>query len=93
LCNISHTTLDNIEKGIDFRTGKPTQVKMVTLLSIANAAGVPVSFIIGEETNDQLPTTEATHKLITLFNQLPPESQEKAIPLIEAALKAVGLLK
>ena len=48
LCNISHTTIDNIEKGIDFRTGKPTQVKMATLEKIAVACGVNISYIIGE---------------------------------------------
>ena len=36
-CDVSHTTIDNLEKGIDFRTGKPTQVKMATLQKIANA--------------------------------------------------------
>ena len=48
-CEISHTTIDNLEKGIDFRTGKPTQVKMTTLQKIADACDVPVSYIIGEE--------------------------------------------
>lgn len=48
MCNISHTTIDNIEKGIDFRTGKPTQVKMATLEKIASACGVKISHIIGE---------------------------------------------
>ena len=48
MCNISHTTIDNIEKGVDFRTGKPTQVKMATLEKIATACGVNVSYIIGE---------------------------------------------
>ena len=48
-CDISHTTIDNLEKGIDFRTGKPTQVKMTTLQKIADACDVPISYIIGEE--------------------------------------------
>ena len=48
-CNTSHTTIDNIEKGVDFRTGKPTQVKMSTLQKIAAACGVAVSYIVGEE--------------------------------------------
>ena len=47
-CNISHTTIDNLEKGVDFRTGKPTQVKMDTLKKIADACGVSTSYIMGE---------------------------------------------
>lgn len=48
-CEVSHTTIDNLEKGVDFRTGKPTQVKMATLQKIADACDVPVSYIIGSE--------------------------------------------
>ena len=48
-CDISHTTIDNLEKGIDVRTGKPTQAKMTTLQKIADACGVPLSYIIGED--------------------------------------------
>ena len=51
-CAISHTTIDNIEKGVDFRTGKPTQVKMSTLQKIASACGVPLSHIIGGDSNE-----------------------------------------
>ncbi len=49
LCDISHTTIDNLEKGFDFRTKKPTQVTINTLEKIAKATHVSVSFIIGEE--------------------------------------------
>ena len=48
-CGISHTVLDTIEKGIDFRTGKPTQTKTTTLLKIAKASNVPLSYIVGEK--------------------------------------------
>lgn len=51
-CAISHTTIDNIEKGVDFRTGKPTQVKMSTLQKIATACHVSLSYIIGETAED-----------------------------------------
>ena len=47
-CNTTHTTIDNLEKGFDFRTGKPTQVKMVTLQKIADACGVSLSYLTGE---------------------------------------------
>lgn len=48
LCDVSHTTIDNIEKGVDFRTKKPTQVTINTLYKIAKATNVSVSYIIGE---------------------------------------------
>ena len=53
-CDISHTTIDNIEKGIDFRTGKPTQAKIATIQKIADACGVPISYIIGEDSQTPL---------------------------------------
>ena len=59
-CDISHTTIDNLEKGVDFRTKKPTQVKMTTLQKIADACNVPVSYIIGEE---ESPSQEEALKL------------------------------
>lgn len=47
-CDTTHTTIDNLEKGFDFRTGKPTQVKMATLQKIAEACGVSLSYLTGE---------------------------------------------
>lgn len=47
-CNVSHTTIDNIEKGVDFRTGKPVQIKIATLEKIATATNTPVSFFLEE---------------------------------------------
>lgn len=47
-CGISHTAIDTIEKGYDFRTKKPTQPKLATLIKIADACGVPLSHITGE---------------------------------------------
>ena len=51
LCEISHTALDAIECGINKRSGKPTQAKTVTLQRIADAAGVPLSYITGDTAN------------------------------------------
>lgn len=54
LCDISHTALDAIECGINKRTKKPTQPKTVTLQSIADAAGVPLSYITGERKGEPI---------------------------------------
>ena len=51
-CGISHTSIDTIEKGYDFRTKKPTQPKLATLSKIADACGVPLSHITGEPMQD-----------------------------------------
>lgn len=48
LCDISHTALDAIECGVNKRTKKPTQAKTITLQRIADAAGVPLSYITGD---------------------------------------------
>ncbi len=51
-CDVSHTTIDNIEKGFDFRTGKPTQVKVSTLIKIASACNVPIGYFFGITVNE-----------------------------------------
>ena len=48
-CDISHTTIDTLEKGYDFRTGKPVQIKIATLQKIANACNVPLSYFLEEK--------------------------------------------
>lgn len=74
-CGVSHTTIDNIEKGVDFRTGKPTQVKMGTLLKIAEANKIPFSYLmkdahLTEETPLDLPTNVHSIKTqsLPIFN-------------------------
>ena len=46
-CQMSHTTIDNLEKGVDFRTGKTVQTKIATIEKIATACNVPLEYIIG----------------------------------------------
>ena len=48
-CDISHTSLDAIEKGYNFRTGKPTFPSTMTLEKIANGANVPLSYLIDSD--------------------------------------------
>jgi transcriptional regulator with XRE-family HTH domain len=44
-CGISHTHLDSIEKGKDFRTGKPVSVTMETLMKLAACLNVKPQFL------------------------------------------------
>ncbi len=90
-CDISHTTIDNLEKGFDFRTGKPVQVKISTLQKIADACGVPLSYIVGEEDNfsredelkialfggDTVVTDEMWEKVVEYANLLKIQRQEE----------------
>lgn len=49
-CDVSHTTIDNIEKGVDFRTGKPTNPSAYILTKIAKASRVSIEYILGTGT-------------------------------------------
>ena len=73
-CGVSHTTIDTIERGEDFRTGKPAQVKLATLQKIAQACGVQVSYITGE---DSEPISSPTKKLIDIIENLTPDQVEQ----------------
>ncbi len=87
-CDVAHTTLDNIEKGYDPRTSKPTQPKVATLQKIANAAKVSLSYIIGDEkTQTPPPLSEGEQKLLELFKEVPEEQQGMLLEMIEVALK------
>ncbi len=45
-CEISHTHLDSIEKGVDPRTGKPVRVTIETLKKIAKAMGMSINDLL-----------------------------------------------
>ena len=51
-CGVSHTTIDNLERGIDPRTGKPPQIKMATYQKIISACGLPSILSISEPAPD-----------------------------------------
>ena len=76
-CEVSHTTIDNLEKGIDFRTGKPTQVKMATLQKIADACDVPLSYILNEAKvqTSESSLSELKLAILDVIDQIPEEQQ------------------
>ena len=51
LCGISHTHIDSIEKGKDFRTGKPVRVTNETLEKLANVLSVSSSYLLNLSLN------------------------------------------
>lgn len=80
-CDISHTTIDNLEKGFDFRTGKPVQAKIATLKKIADSCGVPLSYIVGEE--DQ--SSDTNELKVPLFGDDPEKKKIILDKIIEYA--------
>ena len=88
-CGVSHSTIDYIEKGYDFRTGKPTYPSASVLSKIANAAGVPLDFIVGSTPRTGETVTTLTDKektLIELFRKTPIKEQPLILKMIEAVI-------
>ena len=79
-CKVSHTTIDNIEKGWDFRTQKVVQVKLRTLEKIADSCGVPVTYLIGTEEEENPWELE----LLTAFAALDIDQQIKVVRQVNA---------
>lgn len=82
-CEISHTTIDNLEKKIDPRTGKTPQVKVETLEKIANANGVPITYFFEETTSQTIHDNHGvigdTHAPVTINNGSVPGEIEKEL--------------
>lgn len=45
MCDISHTHIDSIERGVDPRTGKTVKISNETILKIANAIDVKPDYL------------------------------------------------
>lgn len=89
-CNMSHTTIDYIEKGVDFRTGKPAHTSAAVLNQIATSCGVSLEYLIGASkastpSNDS-DISEEKKLLLDLFDQVPEDQREMVLNMIKAAL-------
>lgn len=88
-CDVSHTTIDNLEKGVDFRTGKPTQVKMTTLKKIADACNVSVSYILDKakiEPSKHAELSENRQKLIEWAQTVPEDKVDSVLQALQSIL-------
>ena len=88
-CDISHTTIDNLEKGFDFRTGKPVQAKMATLKKIATACNVTVGYLLGEE---EKPTasgelSENRQKLMEFASSVPEDKVDLLLRVMQSIVE------
>ena len=45
-CDLSHTHIDSIEKGIDYRTGKPVSISIDVLAKIYRGSGADLTHLI-----------------------------------------------
>ena len=90
-CDISHTTIDNLEKGFDFRTGKPVQAKMATLKKIADACNVSVGYLLGEEekpTANDGELSDNRKKLMEFANSVPEDKVDLLLRVMQSIVEA-----
>lgn len=88
------TTKQTIYK---YETGKVTNIPLDRLELIAKSVGVTAASLMGweDKTNQPIESdelSEAETQLIDLFRKLPKEAQDTYPALLEATLKAQGLL-
>ena len=72
LCDMSHTHIDSIEKGVDFRSGKSVNLTGTTVAKLAAALGMSERDLItvsSDATSDVTPVTDAQLKL-ALFDDV-----------------------
>ena len=82
-CDVSHTAIDTIEKGIDFRTGKPVQPKLATLEKIAAACSVPLTHITGSTQDNKIQVSEYNARKFLLGDDASDENWEKVKEFVE----------
>lgn len=83
-CKMSHTTIDNIEKGFDYRTGKIVQVKLSTLDKIATTCGVSLSYILGIENETPIKNNNPQiQEIIDLCNQMDEVNQKTILNMLK----------
>ena len=90
MCDISHTTIDCIEKGYDPRTEKEINITNNTFSKLSNALGVPISKLVelsqgidSEKDNEGADgLSEEAVKIGKAFDAAAPEMKK----LVEAAL-------
>lgn len=61
MCKISHTHIDSIEKGIDFRTKKPVNVTVNTINKIASALNIDPMFLVKLRNIDKVNMVDSTY--------------------------------
>lgn len=80
-CDVSHTYIDKLEKGVDSRTGKPVEPTLLVIEKISNAMNISTKSLleeIGFITRDNIEVTDT--ELEQWFNAIknaPPQKREE----------------
>lgn len=105
LCKQQGTSIAKLEKKLGFGNGviarwKTSNPSYERLSKVAKELGTSVEYLQTGEPEKEKPTpvsgdglSSGEAKLLTLFRQVPEESQQMVIGMIEGALKNLGLLE
>ena len=80
-CDVSHTYIDKLEKGVDSRTGKPVEPTLLVIEKISNAMNISTKFLleeIGFITRDNIEVTDTElEQWFKAIKSAPPQKQEE----------------
>ncbi|MDA1973129.1 helix-turn-helix transcriptional regulator [Bacillus cereus] len=79
-CDVSHTYIGKLEKGVDSRTGKPVEPTLLVIEKIANAMNISTKSLLEEigfiaKDSTEVPDTEL-EKWFKAIKNSPPQKQE-----------------
>lgn len=69
-----------------FKTGA---ISKKSAIAIADAAGVSVAWLLGENVDEESGLSDRKRKLLELFNQLPEDDQEKFLTMMKVRLEEI----
>lgn len=80
-CDVSHTYIDKLEKGVDSRSGKPVEPTLLIIEKISNAMGKSTKSLleeIGFIVKDNTAVTDtALEKWFNAIKDAPPQKREE----------------
>ena len=80
-CDVSHTYIDKLEKGVDSRTGKPVEPTLLVIEKISNAMNISTKSLleeIGFITRDNIEVTDTElEQWFKAIKSAPPQKQEE----------------
>lgn len=69
-----------------FKTGA---ISKKSAIAIADAAGVSVAWLLGENVDEESGLSNRKRKLLELFNQLPEDDQDKFLTMMKVRLEEI----
>ncbi|KFL63942.1 helix-turn-helix transcriptional regulator [Bacillus cereus ATCC 10876] len=80
-CDVSHTYIDKLEKGVDSRTGKPVEPTLLVIEKISNAMNISTKSLleeIGFITRDNIEVTDTElEQWFKAIKSASPQKQEE----------------